>query len=130
MYAASTRMATSCWERFLGADHVARLTAALSHSVARRREAHAAGRPTVGMAQVDGDHARIYYLLDEDPEYLELLDFAPTLALVHALFDEQPHFHASGAFWQEALATEFPAGTRTERASTGRWRSRLPLLQL
>ena len=95
-------------ERFLDEDHVARLTATLSRAVARRREAHAAGRPTVGMTQVDGDHTRIYYLLDEDPEFLDLLDFAPTLAYIHALFDEQPHFHASDAFWQEGAQDSGP----------------------
>ena len=96
-------------EELLSEAHVARLTDALRAAVSRRRRSHEQGEETVGKTVVEGDHVRIYYLLDEGQVFLDLLGFPPIMAYVHGLFDEQPHFHASDAFWQEG-AREAPPG--------------------
>src|SRR5262249_1741714 len=84
-------------ERFLAEDHVAALLEALDRIVARRREMESQGHPHTGMTHARGEDTRIFYILDDDPLFLELLDWPPLMPYVTGLLNEKPHHHASDA---------------------------------
>jgi ectoine hydroxylase-related dioxygenase (phytanoyl-CoA dioxygenase family) len=85
-------------ENFLAPDHVAHLLAALDRAIARRREQLAAEPARSRTTLVNGAKStRILYILEEDPLFLELLDWAPLLPYVHELIGPKPHYHASDA---------------------------------
>ncbi len=84
-------------ERFLDSAHVAHLLEVAETAVARRREHQAAGIPCTGMTHVRGANTRIFYILGDDPAFLELLDWPPILPYVYGLLNEKPHHHASDA---------------------------------
>ncbi len=82
-------------ERFLAADHVARLLAAVQRNVERRRALKEQGVPHTGMTDVHGENARLFYILADDPLFLEMLDWPPILPYVTGLLNGKPHHHAS-----------------------------------
>jgi ectoine hydroxylase len=84
-------------ERFLAEEHVARLLEALRRVVSRRRDWQGQGKPHTGMTQIAGDNTRIFYILGDDPLFLELLDWPPLWPYVTGLLNERPHHHASDA---------------------------------
>lgn len=84
-------------ERFLPEDHVARLLEALHRVVARRRDLQARGAPHTGMTHVDGRNTRIFYILEDDPLFLDMVDYPPIWPYVTGLLNEYPHHHASDA---------------------------------
>ncbi|MFM7321185.1 MAG: phytanoyl-CoA dioxygenase family protein [Armatimonadota bacterium] len=90
-------------EDFLDADHVARLDAVLERVVSLRRAQREAGATQTGITAVEGDSTRIFYILDDDPLFLELLDFPRTMAYVRALLNAKPHHHASDAIVEKGL---------------------------
>ena len=102
-------------ESFLGAEHVARLREALQRVIARRRELER--RSTPHFARSGEEHAgstRIFYLLADDPLFLELADHPPVMPYIRALLNQdEPHFHASDAFWEEGRTPLPRAGTST-----------------
>jgi hypothetical protein len=49
------------------------------------------------MTHVHGDSTRIFYILDDDPMFLELLDWPAIWPYVTGLLNERPHHHASDA---------------------------------
>jgi ectoine hydroxylase len=84
-------------DRFLAEGHVARLLETLDRVVARRRDLQERGVPHTGMTHVQGDNTRIFYILDDDPAFLELVDWPPLWPYVTGLLNERPHHHASDA---------------------------------
>lgn len=85
-------------ENFLAADHVERLQAALAGVIARRRALTKANQPQTGFTQIKGEKStRIFYILDDDPLFLELLDWPAIMPYVKALLNPKPHHHASDA---------------------------------
>lgn len=84
-------------ENFLSPDHVARLLETLHRVIERRREQQAQGRAHTGMTHVNGDNTRIFYILDDDPLFLEMLDWPPLMPYVTGLLCPKPHHHASDA---------------------------------
>src|SRR6266516_2862874 len=84
-------------ERFLTGTHGARLLGALERVVARRRALQEQGKPHTGITQLQGDNTRFFYLLDDDPLFLELVDWPPLWPYVTGLLNERPHHHASDA---------------------------------
>lgn len=84
-------------ERFLTEAHVARLDEALERAVARRRRWQQEGVAHAGRTHLRGESARIFYLLDDDPLFLELLDWPGLMPYVKALLSDKPHHHASDA---------------------------------
>ncbi len=85
-------------ENFLQPGHVARLIAAIGRSGAHRRELMRTGRPQTGFTQTKGEKStRSFYILDDDPLFLELLDWPALLPYVHALLNPMPHHCASDA---------------------------------
>lgn len=85
-------------ENFLSADHVARLNAALSRVIEQRRVEHAQGKVKTGMTHIKGEKStRIFYILGDDPLFLEMLDWPPIMPYVTTLLNPKPHHHASDA---------------------------------
>ena len=60
-------------KEFLLAEHVARLTARLQAVMAPRREWHLQGVAHTGMTSLNNDNTRIFYILDDDPLFLECI---------------------------------------------------------
>ena len=90
-------------ENFLDSDHVAQLHEALDRVVAQRRQWQTAGVPHTGMTRLMGAQStRLFYILDDDPLFLELLDWPPMLHYVRALLNPKPHHHASDAIVEVA----------------------------
>lgn len=85
-------------ENFLSADHIEQLRAALDRTVARRRALEAQKTPHTGMTQLKGEQStRIFYILDDDPRFLEMLDWPPLMPYIKGLLNPKPHHHASDA---------------------------------
>lgn len=90
-------------EHFLDRDHVTRLQGALDEVVARRRQWQSAGIAHTGMTRLMGEQStRIFYILDDHPLFLQLLDWEPMLRYVRALLNPKPHHHASDAIVEVA----------------------------
>ncbi|MBI4530904.1 MAG: phytanoyl-CoA dioxygenase family protein, partial [Candidatus Latescibacteria bacterium] len=84
-------------ESFLSDDYVARLVETLHRVVTQRRALQEQGVPHTGMTHMHGDSTRIFYILDDDPMFLELLDWPAIWPYVTGLLNERPHHHASDA---------------------------------
>lgn len=84
-------------ERFFAEDHVAGLLDTLNRVVALRRERQERGDPQTGRTTINGASTRIFYILGDDPQFLELLDYAPMMPYITGLLNEKPHHHASDA---------------------------------
>jgi ectoine hydroxylase-related dioxygenase (phytanoyl-CoA dioxygenase family) len=89
-------------EGFLTPEHVALLRERLERMLARRREQVAAGVAHTGMTSVNGTNTRAFYILDDDPAFLDLLDYAPLMPYVRAFLGDKAHFHASDAIWERS----------------------------
>jgi ectoine hydroxylase len=86
-------------ENFLSPSHVEALSVALKKAVARRRSPRYQREHEPAFAErLQGANARIFHLLDDDPLFLDLLDYDPIMAYVHGLFNEMPHLHSTDAF--------------------------------
>lgn len=89
-------------ERFLQPDHVARLLAALDRAVTRRRAQVAADPAHARHTLINGARStRLLFLLEDDPLFLELVDWAPLMPYVRGLINPKPHYHASDAIIEE-----------------------------
>src|SRR5205809_403509 len=82
-------------ERFLTADHVERLLEAVHRDVAKRRALKQEGIPHTGSTDIRGESARLFYILGDDPLFLEMLDWPPLMPYVTELLNPMPHHHAS-----------------------------------
>jgi len=82
-------------ERFLEPDHIDRLLGAVRKDVARRRALHDDRIPHTGMTDIRGDSTRLFYILDDDPLFLEMLDWPAMMPYVTGLLNAKPHHHAS-----------------------------------
>ncbi|MDB6169469.1 MAG: hypothetical protein JWM88_2333 [Verrucomicrobia bacterium] len=94
-------------ENFLKRDHVARLLTALERANVRRRENEKLGKKQTGFLQAKSERStRLFYLLDDDPLFLELLDWPALLPYVHGLLNPMPHHHASDGITE--CGADFP----------------------
>ena len=120
-------------ESFLDPSRVARLRAALQRAIARRRELERRGTPHFARpGEEHGGSTRIFYLLADDPLFLELVDYPPVMPYVRGLLNQsQPHFHASDAFCEEG-ARAAPARWHIDGPDNGfrNLRPRVPMLEL
>ena len=83
-------------ENFLKPDHVARLLAAQERANVRRRQLHQGGAKQTGFVHTKSEKSiRFFYLLDDDPLFLELLDWPALMPYVHAFINPKPHHHGS-----------------------------------
>jgi hypothetical protein len=94
-------------ERLLGEEHLVRLRQAVDRAIARRQSLQENGLPHTGMTQIQGANTRIFYILDDDPSFLELIDWPPIWPYVTGLLNERPHHHAS-----DAIVERGPKGRR------------------
>ena len=78
---------------------VSDLTQALTGAIERRRLAEERGDP-LGESKFTGRNARIFGLLEEDPAFLYLMDYAPVMPYVRGLLHPEPNYHASDAIWE------------------------------
>ena len=120
---------------------MARLRAALQRAIARRRELERRGTPHFARpgeepgeepGEDHGGSTRIFYLLADDPLFLELVDYPPVMPYVRGLLNQsQPHFHASDAFCEEG-ARAAPARWHIDGPDNGfrNLRPRVPMLEL
>ncbi|MEZ5412757.1 MAG: phytanoyl-CoA dioxygenase family protein [Opitutaceae bacterium] len=98
-------------ENFLPTDHTARLLTALERAIARRRQTHPAGHKAVWPPQAAADltqihgarSTRVLNILEDDPLFLELLDWPALVPYLHAFCNPEPHYHASDAIWEEPM---------------------------
>lgn len=89
-------------ENFLKPDHIARLLAALDRAVVRRRQKVAVDPLEKRNTLINGAQStRLLYILEDDPLFLELVDWAPLMPYVHALINPMPHYHASDAIVEQ-----------------------------
>ena len=85
-------------ENFLTEDHVNELRERLFRVMAQRREKQEKEIPHTGKTDMKGEKStRIFYILDDDPLFLEMLDWPPMMPYVKGLLNEMPHHHASDA---------------------------------
>ena len=85
-------------ENFLRDEHVQRLQEALDRVIARRRALQQQKIPHTGMTQLKGERStRIFYILDDDPLFLELLDWPAMAPYIKGLLNPKAHHHASDA---------------------------------
>ena len=69
-------------ENFLGKSHVNELREALFRVMAQRRKKQEKEIPHTGRTDMKGEKStRIFYILDDDPLFLEMLDWSPDDAL-------------------------------------------------
>ncbi len=98
-------------ENFLTPAHTARLKSAIDASIVRRRQAMPADWVAVwppkcryDLTGINGPKStRILNLLEDDPAFLELLDWPALIPYVHALINPQPHYHASDAIVEDPV---------------------------
>ena len=102
-------------ERFLLRDLVDALLAGLEKSIDRRRRDGTRGlyrtddpHPS-GATELKGKNVRIYYILNDDPLFLDLMTYAPLMPYVNELLSPNAHFHASDAIWETQDLGQNPA---------------------
>jgi hypothetical protein len=89
-------------ENLLAPDHVTALLQAADRAVTRRRTLLQEGIPHTGQTHGRAPNARLFYILDDDPLFLELLDWPAIWPYVTGLLNVRPHHHASD------LIVEYP----------------------
>ena len=87
-------------EEFLPADLTERLCNTLERVVAKRRDLEMRGQTQDGMTHMDGSSTRIFYILDDDPLFLDMVDYRPMWPYITGLLNEHPHHHASDAIME------------------------------
>jgi ectoine hydroxylase-related dioxygenase (phytanoyl-CoA dioxygenase family) len=90
-------------ENFLSDEMIENLSNALRSGISRRlqmKELGQLGRKGPWLT-VNGANSRIFGILDEDPLFLDLMDYPPVMSYVRALLTPTPHYHASDAIWEK-----------------------------
>jgi hypothetical protein len=84
-------------DRFLSHEHTERLLATVLRVAEERRALQETGGRQNGFTHLNGANVRFFYILEDDPAFLEMLDWPPMMAYVTGLLNERPHHHASDA---------------------------------
>ncbi len=82
-------------ENFLPPDLLASLLEVSERVVAERRQKQEKQTPHTGMTHLNGESTRIFYILGDDPLFLEMMTYAPLMPYIYAFLNEKPHHHAS-----------------------------------
>jgi ectoine hydroxylase-related dioxygenase (phytanoyl-CoA dioxygenase family) len=85
-------------ENLLTPEHTAALREATLRLEARRRAQLAQDPEGTEGTWIEGDNTHLYYLIHEDPLFLDLLDHPAIWPYVTGLLNERPHYHASNAY--------------------------------
>jgi ectoine hydroxylase len=120
-------------EGFLPEDLVTKLVGAIETGIDRRkapgcRREH----PTAFPDRLEGPNHRIFHLLDEDPLFLQLMEFAPMMEYVRGLLNPMPHIHATDAIHEVERGPGHGLGWHIDGIQDGfrNLRPHIPLLQL
>ena len=107
-----------------------RLAAVMERRAVLEREGAPPNSPGKRIA-IEGADRRIFHILDDDPEFLELVDYGAIMPYVRTLLHEEAHFHASDAIWEQGVCEREP-GWHIDGADRGyrSLRPRIPLFQL
>jgi hypothetical protein len=120
-------------EGFLPLDHTARLRVALERAIGRRSAPdYWREHPTAFPERLEGPNYRIFHLLDEDPLFLELMDYPPMMEYVRALLNPMPHIHATDAIFETERGPGHGVAWHIDGIQNGfrNLRPHIPLLQL
>ena len=82
-------------ESFLPQDLLERLMESATRAIEARREKQERGIAHTGMTHVQGESTRIFYILDDDPLFLEMMTYPPLMPYITTLLNPKPHHHAS-----------------------------------
>ena len=117
---------------FLEPKHVNQLKDALDRAVRNRRQpGYRREHPTAYPDDLQGVNSRIFHLLDEDPRFLELMDYPPMMAYVRGLLSPRPHLHATDGIVEVECSAGHGAGWHTDGQDGFRTLgAQIPLLQL
>jgi len=88
---------------FLPGALVERLLTTCLRVAEERREKEREGAPQTGMTHVDGENTRYFYILDDDPLFLDMLTYAPLMPYLTGLLNAKPHHHASDVIIERGL---------------------------
>ena len=89
----------------LDSSSVDKLRRSLEEVVKRRRDSDQDDEDYFPANQELENGIRIFYLLGEDGLFLDMLDLPAVMPYVEGLLNEDPHFHASDAFWEHGAST-------------------------
>ena len=89
-------------ENLLKENHVEILLDKLHQVIEQRRNAEKNGTTKTGMTSIDGDNTRIFYILDDDPLFLDMIDLPEIWPYIIGFLNEKPHHHASDAIVEYA----------------------------
>jgi len=84
-------------EQFLDLNLTKDLLQTVKHVASRRRKLVSDKIEHTGITQIDGQNIRYFYILDDDPLFLKMLDYPPIMAYIESLLNSKPHHHASDA---------------------------------
>lgn len=82
-------------DRFLPEELLARLVETSERAILERRRKKEQEIPHTGMTHLNGESTRIFYILDDDPLFLEMMTYPPLMPYVTTLLNAKPHHHAS-----------------------------------
>ena len=118
-------------QEFLPPDLVERLREAALSDAVRRRRIEEAGQTRLGMTHLHGKNIRLFYLLEDDPLFLDMVDLPLIMPYVTGLLNEKPHFHASDVILEYGSHGRGP-GWHTDGIDAGfrRFGWPIPFLQL
>ena len=84
-------------ENLLNKSHVEILLDTLYQVIDQRCQAEEIGTTKPGMININGDNTRIFYILDDDPLFLDMIDLPEIWPYIIGLLNDKPHHHASDA---------------------------------
>lgn len=120
-------------EEFLPPAMVTALLQAVERAIAHRRAPdYHREHPTSFPEQLAGPNYRLFHLLDEDPIFLEMLDYPPMLAYVRELLNPMPHLHACDVIYEVEQTGPRGPGWHIDGIQDGfrNFKPHIPLLQL
>ena len=95
-------------ENLLKENHVEILLDKLHQVIEQRRNAEKNGTTKTGMTSIDGDNTRIFYILDDDPLFLDMIDLPEIWPYIIGFLNENRiimhptqllNMHLKGVIW-------------------------------
>ncbi len=119
-------------ENFLPLTQVADLQQRLRSTIDKRRAGLGTPLQNQSLQRGAGEDTRIFHILDDDPAFLDMIDPPAIMPYVRGLLNENAHFHASDAIWEEELRLEDRPGWHMDGRDAGyrNLRPNIPHLQL
>ena len=96
-------------ERFLPDDLVTDLVQAVARAIERRRQRQREGAAGEGKSRFTGANARLFGVLEDDPLFLDMMDYPPLMPYVRGLLNPEANYRASDAIWEVESPGHGPA---------------------